>query len=80
MQNINNQRLCIRNNKCITQFNKSSPRHQQNLFLCSKDSYKPKYQLLMKKHESVGQKHSNDPKAFIKNSNAMEDIYENSDE
>ena len=50
------------------------------IYLYSKDPYKQKYQLLIKKCESVGPKHSNDPKAFIKYSNVMKDIYENNDE
>ena len=50
------------------------------IYLYSKDLYKPKYQLLIKNCESACQKHSNDPKTFIKYSNVMEDINENSDE
>ena len=34
-------------------------------FLCAKDQYEVKYQLLIKKPESTGMKHLNDSKAFI---------------
>ena len=42
-----------------------------------KDPYKAKYQLLINKRESTGQKHFNDPKAFAEYSNDMHDVHEN---
>ena len=45
----------------------------------AKDTYEAKYQVLIKKRESAGLKHCNDPKAFIEYSNDMDDIYENID-
>ena len=39
--------------------------------------YEPKYQFLIKKRESIGLKHFNDPKAFIEYSNDMQDVYKN---
>ena len=39
-----------------------------------------KYQFLINKRKSIGLKHLNDPKAFIKYSNDMQDIYKNIDE
>ena len=38
-----------------------------------------KYEYLIKKCENTGIKHLNDPKAFIKCSNTMNDVYENID-
>ena len=45
-----------------------------------KDSYEPKYQLLINKRELVGINHFKDPKAFIEYSNAMHDVYKNIDD
>ena len=50
------------------------------IYLYTKDLNKPKYQFLIKKHEDVGIKHLNDPKAFIEYSNTMDDIYNNIDD
>ena len=46
----------------------------------AKDPYEDKYQFLIKKRESIGLKHFNDPKAFIEYSNDMQDVYKNVDE
>ena len=43
------------------------------IYLYPKDLYKPKYQFLMNKRESIGLKHFNDTKAFIEYSNDMHD-------
>ena len=43
------------------------------------DLYEDKYQFLIKKRESIGLKHFNDPKAFIEYSNNMYDVYKNID-
>ena len=48
--------------------------------LYAKDPYKTKYPFLIKKRESTGLKHFNDPKAFIKYSNDMQDVYKNIEE
>ena len=48
--------------------------------LTFKEPYKVKYELLIKKLKSVGLKHYNDPKAFIKGSIDMDNVYENIDE
>ena len=45
----------------------------------AKDPYEVKYQFLIKKRESIGLKHFNDPKAFIEYFNDMYDIYKNID-
>ena len=45
----------------------------------AKDPYEDKYQFLIKKRESIGLKHFNDPKAFIEYSNDMHDVYKNID-
>ena len=48
--------------------------------LYTKDPYKAKLQLLINKCRSLGSIHCDDPEAFIKHSNDMNDIYENIDE
>ena len=50
------------------------------IYLYAKDPYEEKYQFLINKRESIGLKHFNDPKAFIKYSNAMQDVYKNIEE
>ena len=50
------------------------------IFLYAKDPYEAKYQLLINKRESTGLKYLNDSKAFIENSNDMDDIYKNIEE
>ena len=47
------------------------------VYLYARDLNKPKYKLLIKKREDAGIKHLNDPNAFIKCSNTMDDVYEN---
>ena len=47
------------------------------IYLYAKDSYEAKYQYLINKREGVGTNHINDPKAFIKYSNDMHDVYKN---
>ena len=48
--------------------------------LYAKDSYEAKYQFLINKRESTELKHFNDSKAFIKYSNGMDDICNNTEE
>ena len=50
------------------------------IYLYSEDPYKPKYQLLINKLESVALKHSKNSKASAKYSNDIEGIYESIDE
>ena len=50
------------------------------MYLYAKNPYAAKYQLLINKKESIGLKHFNDPKVFIKYSNDMQDVYKNIDE
>ena len=50
------------------------------IYLYTKDLSKPKYELLIKKREDIGIKHSIDPNAFIECSNTMDDVYENADD
>ena len=45
------------------------------IYLYAKDPYEAKYQFLINKRESTRLKHFNDPKAFIKYSNDMQDGY-----
>ena len=52
--------------------------HQPDIdknYLYAKDSYKAKYQFLIRKRESTGIKHLKDSKAFIEYSDDMNDIY-----
>ena len=44
-----------------------------------KDPYEDKYQLLIKKRESIGIKHFNNLKAFVEYSNDMHDVHKNID-
>ena len=50
------------------------------IYLYAKDPYEAKYQVLINKPVNVGSSYCNDPKAFIKYSNDMDDIYESIDE
>ena len=43
----------------------------------TKDPYEAKYEFLINKREKLGLKHFNEPKAFIKYSNDMHDVYKN---
>ena len=45
--------------------------------LYAKDLSESKYEYLIKNRENAGIKHVNNPKAFIKCTNTMDDIYEN---
>ena len=46
----------------------------------AKDPYEAKHQYLINILEKVGLEHFNDPKAFIKYSNDIQDVYKNIDE
>ena len=50
------------------------------IYLYAKDPYEAKYQYLINKRERVGLNHYDDPKAFRKYSNDMQDVYKNIDE
>ena len=50
------------------------------IYLFAKDLSEPKYEFLIKIHKDAGIKHLNDPNAFIKCFNAMDDVYENIDD
>ena len=50
------------------------------IYVYAKDPYEAKYQYLIDKHEKVGLKHCDDPKAFIEYSSNMQDVYENVEE
>ena len=49
------------------------------MYLYAKDLSEPKYEFLIKKREDAGTKHLNDPEAFIKCSNKMDNVYEDID-
>ena len=50
------------------------------IYLYVRDPYEEKYDYLIKKRESVGEKHLNDPAAFIEWSTDIEDVHENIDD
>ena len=47
------------------------------IYLYAKDPYEAKYQFLINKRESTGLNHFDDPKAFTKYSNDIQDVYKN---
>ena len=47
------------------------------IYLHAKDPYEAKYQYLINKREKVGLDPFKDPRAFIKYSNDMQDVYKN---
>ena len=50
------------------------------IYFYARNLSEPKYEYLIKKRKDVGIKHLNNPKAFIKCSNTMDDVYENIDD
>ena len=50
------------------------------IYMYAKDLSEPKYQFLIEKRENAGIKNYNDPTAFIKYSNTMDDVYTNIDD
>ena len=50
------------------------------IYLFAKHPYEANYKFLINKRESIGLKHFNDSKAFIKYSNNMNNIYKNIEE
>ena len=76
IHNFDNQWFWIRKNKCIV--NLINEQHNiDKIYLYARDLSKPKYDYFIKKHENVGIKHLNNPKAFIECSNTMDDVYKN---
>ena len=47
------------------------------MYLYARDLKEPKYKILIKKCKDAGIKHLNDPNAFTKYSDTMDDVYEN---
>ena len=47
------------------------------IYLYAKDPFEAKFQCLINKREKVGLNHYDDPKAFTKYSNDMQDVYKN---
>ena len=66
-------------NKCVL----NSTSHQPNIdkmYLYAKDPNEAKYKFLINKREKVSLRYfENDPKAFIKYSNDMKDVYKNTE-
>ena len=51
--------------------------HIDKIYLCAKDLYEAKYQLLINKRQYGDMKHFNDSEASFEYSNDMDDIYQN---
>ena len=51
--------------------------YTDQIYLCTRDPYKTKYQFLINKRKGACLKHFNDSKAFIQYSNDKDGIYEN---
>ena len=73
IQNINNRRFRIKENKCIIKFNKQSV--IDKIYLYTKDPYEGKY--LTNKREKVELDYFDDPKAFMEYSNDKQDFFKN---
>ena len=54
--------------------------HLDKIYLYVKDPYEAKYQYLINKREKVGLNRLKDPKAFIKYSSDMQNVYKNIEE
>ena len=76
MQNINNRSSESEKRNVLLNLIENQP-DIDKIYLYAKDPHEAKYQYLINKRESVGINHFNDPKAFIKYSNNMHDVYKN---
>ena len=76
IQNINCRRLRIWKKNALLNLINNQP-DIDTIYLYAKDPYEDKYQFLIKKRESIGLKHFNEPKAFVEYSNDMHDVYKN---
>ena len=74
IHNINNWRFWIRKRNALLNLTNNQPDIDK---IYAKDPYEAKYQYLINKHERVGLKHYDDPKAFIEYSNTMQVVYKN---
>ena len=64
--------------KANTLLNLINEQHNiDKIYLYARDLNESKYEILIKKCKDAGIKHLNDPNAFIKCSNTMDDVYEN---
>ena len=75
IQNINNWRFSIWENKFINLINQLPD--IDKIYLYAKNPYEEKYQFLINKKESTVLRPVNNSKAFIEYSNDMDDIYKN---
>ena len=76
---INNWRLWIWKNKFIINLINEEP-DIYKIYLHAKDPYEAKHQFLINKRESTGLKRFKDSKAFIEDSNNMDNIYKKIEE
>ena len=76
IQSTNCRWFRIRGNKCTTQLINNKP-DIDKIYLYAKDTYEAKYQCLINKRQKVGLDHFNNPKAFFKYPNDMQDVYQN---
>ena len=79
IQNTNNRRFRIWKTNALLNLINNQP-DIDKIYLYAKDPYEAKYQFLINKTESIRLKHFDDPKAFIRYSNDMQDVYKNIDE
>ena len=75
VQNFDNWWFWIRKNKHINLINEQND--IDKIYLYARDLSEPKYEYLIKTREDAGIKHLNNPNAFIKCSNTMDDAYDN---
>ena len=75
-----NGRLNYKYKECKKSYTKTNQPDINKIYLYAKDPYEAKYQYLINKREGIGVDHFNNPKAFIKYSNDVCDVYKNIDE
>ena len=81
IQNINSRMFWVGLGKTNALFNLMNNQPDiDEIYLYAKDLYGAKYQYLINKREKVGLNHYDWPKAFIRYSNDMQDVYRNIEE
>ena len=74
IQNINNRGWGFGKAKVLLKLINNQP-DLDPIYLYAKDPYEAKYQLLINKRKRTGLEHFDDPEAFIKYSNDIQDVY-----
>ena len=79
IHNINTWRLRITGKNAL--YNLINPQLDiVKIYLCARNPYEAKYQLLIIKSKSIGSKHCNALKAYIEYPNDIENVYNNIDD